>query len=104
MWSFGVEEDWSFEASMVAQGCAVTSFDPSIDRRKAAAFGRALGVRYFPWGLSGEEEQETQYGVLGQAVDEAVLAAGQLAGETGQASGPPQQQQKAEENELQYQV
>ena len=41
--------------------------------------------------------------MLGQAVDEAVLAAGQLARETGQASGP-QQQQQVEENELQYQA
>lgn len=75
MWSFGVEEDWSFEVAMTSLGCAVTSFDPSIDRRKAAAFGRALGVRYFPWALGSRDETEFKYGVLGDAVDEAALEA-----------------------------
>lgn len=75
VWSFGVERDWSFELAAVAAGCSVTAFDPSVDRRRAAAFGRAAGVRFLPWGLAGSDSRESRFGRLPEAVGEAMAGA-----------------------------
>jgi hypothetical protein len=72
VWSFGINDDWSFELFMRALGCQVTAFDPSIHRRQAAAFARAAGIRYFPWGLGGKDRLESVHSSLSEQVAKAI--------------------------------
>jgi len=73
--SIGVERDWSFEIAMTAVGCRVVALDPSIDRRHAAAFGRAAGIRFLPWAVGGKDSPERRFGAQAKAVDGAIAVA-----------------------------
>lgn len=51
VYSFGINNEWSFDDSMAAYGCQVFSFDPSM---KAEDHDRGKSIHFFKIGISSE--------------------------------------------------
>ena len=52
VYSFGINNEWSFDDAMSQYGCQVYAFDPSM---KKESFNRSASIHFFNFGLSSEE-------------------------------------------------
>ena len=58
VYSFGINNEWSFDRAMVEYGCQVYAFDPSMKNQS----GPVEGIQFFPVGLGHREEKLTTTG------------------------------------------
>ncbi|XP_057381535.1 probable methyltransferase-like protein 24 [Daphnia carinata] len=53
VYSFGINNEWSFDEAMESYGCKVFAFDPSMN---TGNHQHSLGVTFYNFGLSGKDE------------------------------------------------
>ena len=58
VYSFGVNNEWSFDRAMVEYGCRVFAFDPSMKNQS----GPVEGITFFPIGLGHRDEKQSSSG------------------------------------------
>ena len=59
IYSFGINNEWSFDDVMEKYGCSVYAFDPSME---AADHNRTEKIHFFRTGLSGKDEERNDQG------------------------------------------
>ncbi len=55
VYSFGINDEWSFDETMEEYGCTVFSFDPSMN---VSNHNRTNNIHFFRWGLGSESSDE----------------------------------------------
>ena len=58
VYSFGINNEWSFDRAMVEYGCRVFAFDPSMKNQS----GPVEGITFFPIGLGHRDEKQSSSG------------------------------------------
>ena len=58
VYSFGINNEWSFDRAMVEYGCRVFAFDPSMKNQS----GPVEGITFFPIGLGHRDEKLSSSG------------------------------------------
>ena len=58
VYAFGVQTEWSFEASASMLGCVVYAFDPSVMRSAGSSINPGIPIVFYPYGISDHDHDK----------------------------------------------